>query len=165
MLRVRVGIPKGKRSPRFRAYVDSGSPWCLFKADIGDYLGLDIESGEQDELGGIIAASVELVYFHKLTLFVEDYWTIPIRAGFVRKLSTHGILGRDGFFVVFESNLTNLRNPPLSGWKESKGHSDRIRSSQHTASVTDGLAGPPLAHRRLGRLSDQDRIVRDRNQR
>lgn len=113
LLRVRLGIPKGKRSPRFPAYVDSGSPWCLFKADIGDYLGLDVESGDKDEIGGIIAGTPEPVYFHRVTLFVEDLGTIPIRAGFVRKLSTHGILGRDGFFDWYHIGFDQSEKPPL----------------------------------------------------
>lgn len=113
MLRVRLGILKGKRSPRFHVYVDSGSPWCLFKAGIGDYLGLDVESGDKDEIGGIMAAPSEPVYFHRLTLFVEEIGTIPIRAGFVRKLNTDGVLGRDGFFDYYQVGFDQSSKPPV----------------------------------------------------
>lgn len=112
-LRVRLGIPGGKRSPRFRAYVDSGSPWCLFKAAFGDYLGLHVESGDRDEIGGIIGGPSEPVYFHKLTLFIEEHWTMPIKAGFMRKLSAEGILGRDGFFDYFRVGFDQSAKPPI----------------------------------------------------
>lgn len=112
LLRVRIGIPKGKRGPRFRAYVDSGSPWCLFKSALGQFLGLDVESGEKDEVGGIVEGPVQPVYFHRLTLFIEDHWIIPVRAGFVKKLSADGILGRDGFFDNFRIGFDHTDKPP-----------------------------------------------------
>ena len=42
-------------SPRFDAIVDSGSPWCIFKADIGKMIGIsDITKGKPYSLGGVI---------------------------------------------------------------------------------------------------------------
>lgn len=114
ILRVRLGIPGGKRSPRFHGYVDSGSPWCLFKAAFGDYLGLDVESGDRDEIGGIVAGTpAEPVYFHRLTLFIQEHWTITVRVGLVRKLSADGILGRDGFFDYFLVGFDHSVKPPV----------------------------------------------------
>jgi len=34
------------RSPRLEAIVDSGSPWCLFHAEIGRFLNVPVEQGE-----------------------------------------------------------------------------------------------------------------------
>jgi len=113
MLLVRVGVPGGKRSPRFRAHVDSGSPYCIFKSDIGEYLGLEVEKGEESHVGGIIGGPREPIYFHKITLFVEDHWMVTIRAGFIRKLATHGILGRDGFFDHFRVAFDQSAKPPF----------------------------------------------------
>lgn len=113
ILRVRLGLPGGKRSPRFPAFVDSGSPWCMFKSDLADYLGIEWQKGEKSETGGIIAGAQDPIYFHKVSLFVEDNWTFPIRAGFVKKLSVAGILGRDGFFDHFLVQFDQSCKPPL----------------------------------------------------
>jgi len=112
-LRVRLGVQGGKRSPRFPAFVDSGSPWCIFKSDLADYLGIELEEGEKAEVGGILAGIKEPMYFHKVILFVEDHWTLSIRAGFVKKLCIPGILGRDGFFDHFLVQFDQSCKPAL----------------------------------------------------
>jgi len=40
MLWVRVGRSHSTKSPRFAAVVDSGSPYCLLRLDIADFLGI-----------------------------------------------------------------------------------------------------------------------------
>ncbi len=71
MLMVRIGLPKKSQSPRFRAVVDSGSPFCIFRADLGHLIGIDVERGERDAIGGIIPGVKEPIYFHQINLFVE----------------------------------------------------------------------------------------------
>lgn len=85
----------------------------MFKSDLADYLGIDLEAGEKTEVGGIIAGTREPIYFHKISLFVEDHWTFAIRAGFVKKLGAHGILGRDGFFDHFRVQFDQSSKPPF----------------------------------------------------
>jgi hypothetical protein len=80
---------------------------------LADYLGIELEKGEKGEIGGILTGSREPRYFHKVTLFVEDHWTFSVRAGFVRKLSVPGILGRDGFFDHFLVQFDHSGKPPV----------------------------------------------------
>ncbi|MBZ5694367.1 MAG: hypothetical protein LAN36_03295 [Acidobacteriia bacterium] len=100
LVNIRVGHDH-RQSPRFPAVVDSGSPWCLFKADVAAYLGIDYQSGIEDMIGGITQTTPEPVYFHKVRIFVETDWIIDVMAGFCKKLSVTGILGRNGFFDNF----------------------------------------------------------------
>src|ERR1700693_280562 len=85
------------RSNRIEAVVDSGSPWCLFHADIGSHIGVDITSGIKETWGGVVGGAVGEMYFHKVKLCLPGT-IIEVVAGFSAKLSVAGILGRSGFF-------------------------------------------------------------------
>ena len=100
-LRVRLANDKHPTSPRFPAVVDSGSPYCMLRAEFADLLGLDLESGAKSDIGGIIAGPKEPIWFHEVRLYVEADGVIDVTAGFVKKLGTTGILGRAGFFDNF----------------------------------------------------------------
>jgi len=98
-------------SKRFEAIVDSGSAICLFHAQIGKSLGLNIESGDKDTLGGVVGGSVGEVYYHEIKLKVlADI--IPITAGFSKNLSVAAILGRHGFFENYIVTFDPCSNPP-----------------------------------------------------
>jgi len=53
---------------KFEAIVDSGSPSCLFHADIGKAHGLKVEEGDEGPLGGVIGGAKGLVYYHRVKL-------------------------------------------------------------------------------------------------
>jgi len=55
----------------------------------------------------------EPIFFHKINLYAESDWVIPVRAGFMKKLHTHGILGRDGFFDNFHVHFDHSGSPPI----------------------------------------------------
>lgn len=112
MLSVRIGIAHDVWSPRFLAVVDSGSPWCIFPTALGEYLGLEVSSGIESELRGIIRTDAEPVYFHKIKIQIETNWNISVMAGFTKKLSADGILGRSGFFDSFSIRFDHSTNPP-----------------------------------------------------
>lgn len=112
MLSVRIGIAHDIWSPRFLAVVDSGSPWCIFPTALGDYLGLQVSSGIESELRGIIRTDSEPIYFHKIKIQIEANWNISVMAGFTRKLSADGILGRSGFFDNFLLRFDHSKDPP-----------------------------------------------------
>jgi hypothetical protein len=92
--------------------VDSGSPYCLFKADVATYLHLDLKSGPEGSLGGIIGGPVEPIYFHQVNIVIENNWTISVWAGFMKKLSVAAILGRAGFFDRFFVTFDHSTSPP-----------------------------------------------------
>ena len=97
-----VRVRKGhQQTPRFPAVVDSGSPYWLFRADVADYLGIDLTRGVKDFVGGVTTAPSEPIFFHKVNIVIESDWVIQVMAGFVKKPSVAGILGRNGFFDNF----------------------------------------------------------------
>jgi len=57
---------------KFEAIVDSGSPSCLFHADIGKAHGLKVEEGDEGPLGGVIGGAKGLVYYHRVKLAVAS---------------------------------------------------------------------------------------------
>jgi len=65
---------------KFEAIVDSGSPSCLFHADIGKAHGLKVEEGDEGPLGGVIGGAKGLVYYHRVKLAVASQ-IIPMSAG------------------------------------------------------------------------------------
>lgn len=114
MLQVRLGY-RHAQSQRFYAYVDSGSPYCMFKSGLATLIGLDPLKDPLviDELGGIIEGRMEPLYVHKVKLYIEQEWVIEVMAGFSKKLSVAGILGRTGFFDKFNIRFDHNVHPPV----------------------------------------------------
>lgn len=112
MLRVRLGY-RTAQSFRFYAYVDSGSPFCLFKWGLAKYLGISPTKGEFSErVGGVLHGKSERIYFHKVKLIIEPEWVVEVHAGFCRHLNATGILGRIGFFDNFKVTFDHSQHPP-----------------------------------------------------
>jgi hypothetical protein len=113
MIPIRLGF-KHARSPRIFAYLDSGSPYCLFKADLATLIGLDPSKNPlfTDDLGGVVEGPRDLAYFHKVIIYLEAGHRIELVAGFAKKLSTAGILGRSGFFEQFKVTFDHSCEPP-----------------------------------------------------
>lgn len=112
MLQVRVGH-NHRQTPRIAAVVDSGSPYCFFQSNVGEYLGIDVEHGIEHFVGGITKGAPEPVYFHKVQIYVEADWIVNVMAGFCKKLSVAAILGRNGFFDNFYVRFDHSSNPPV----------------------------------------------------
>jgi hypothetical protein len=112
MLKTRIGW-RHQKTPRFDAVVDSGSPWCLFRFELADLLGIDTLNGQEDLIGGISEGMQEPVYFHKVQLYIEDNWIIDVTAGFVKKLTFAALLGRNGFFDNFLVTFDHSYQPPM----------------------------------------------------
>ena len=91
--------------------MDSGSPWCLFHADVGLDIGIDIAKGIPHPLGGVVGGSVSQMYFHKVKLCLPGT-IIDIMAGFSEKLSVGGLLGRSGFFDKYTITFDPCSTPP-----------------------------------------------------
>jgi hypothetical protein len=70
----------------------------MFNADIGRYIGLDVEAGTLEQTIGI--DSLSNVYVHEISLFVPG-GPVNIRAGFMNGLRVAGLLGMNGFFENF----------------------------------------------------------------
>ena len=91
-----------KKSVRYLALVDSGADVCIFAAEIGELIGLDVFGGRERSVSGVVAGQMRPYYLHE----------VEIQVGEVRRLSTvgfmpdlapngHGLLGQTGFFDLF----------------------------------------------------------------
>jgi len=80
--------------------VDSGADECLFHASIGRSLGIDIESGQPRDFGGI--GGIIDGYTHPLEIQLQDFEeTVTIDASFTESNDVYAILGQAGFFENF----------------------------------------------------------------
>jgi hypothetical protein len=111
MLQVRVGT-RHQQTPRFLAIVHSGSPYCIFKKDVADILGIDLAKCPESMLYGMNQSS-EPAFFHKVKIYIEADWIIEVMAGFCKKLAATGILGRNGFFDNFHIRFDHSAAPPV----------------------------------------------------
>ncbi len=82
--------------------IDSGADFCIFDAEIGEYLGIDIKSGSEEVFGGIQERGSAKAYLHKVVVSIGGY-DYQIVAGFSYDIAKFGcaILGQKGFFDKF----------------------------------------------------------------
>lgn len=91
-----------KHAIRYAALIDSGADFCIFDAEIGEALGIDIHSGNREVFGGVQEAGVAEAFFHEIMLNVGG-WNHKTIIGFSYDIAKHGygILGQKGFFDIF----------------------------------------------------------------
>lgn len=89
------------RSVNYEVLVDSGTDFCIFDAQIGELLGINIKSGEKREVWGITGVS-EYYYVHQINIKVGD-WPYTIKAGFLPSIARmgYGVVGQNGLFDIF----------------------------------------------------------------
>lgn len=83
------------------AIADSGADFCIFHAEIGEEIGIDIESGKPQVFSGITKEQLT-AYFHDIKIGIGGY-EYDCYAGFSRDLVNmpYGLLGQVGFFDLF----------------------------------------------------------------
>jgi hypothetical protein len=113
LVNVRLGRGRTKPSYSIEALVDTGSPLCLFRADLGRLIGFDVEAGPGQEIGGVTTSEREPAYFHTVKLYIAGNWTVRVTVGFVETLHWAGILGRRGFFDRFAVRFDHSVSPPV----------------------------------------------------
>lgn len=101
---ITVRNPKNGKHQKYYALVDSGSDECIFDAEIGEVLGIDIKKGAQKKLHGVIEGKTQSYWLHDIEIEVGG-WPYRISAGFMYKLARngYGVLGQSGFFDRFKS--------------------------------------------------------------
>lgn len=87
---------------QYAALIDSGADFCIFEAEVGNYLGLDIKSGSPEQFGGIEGKGQAVAYLHKVNINIGG-WDYKTTIGFSYDIAKHGfgILGQKGFFDIF----------------------------------------------------------------
>jgi len=94
------------------AIIDSGADLCIFHAEIGEQIGLVVESGKVLQYYGISGQQLT-AYFHDVKIEVGGY-EFDCWAGFSRDIDNlpYGLLGQVGFFdlfnIVFDYNKERI---------------------------------------------------------
>ncbi|MBI2506553.1 MAG: aspartyl protease family protein [Candidatus Colwellbacteria bacterium] len=96
-----IEISFQNRSVPYEVLVDSGADFCIFDAEIGELLGIDIKNGEPQRVSGI-TGTIETYYVHPITVKVGG-WSYSIKAGFLPNIAPlgYGVVGQKGFFDIF----------------------------------------------------------------
>jgi hypothetical protein len=98
-----IKLQNGKESIQYEVLVDSGADLCLFSAEVGEAIGIDIGKGKLQEVFGV-GGKASIFYLHKVTINVGG-WDYKIEAGFMpsvgNKIMKHGLVGQKGFFENF----------------------------------------------------------------
>jgi len=97
-----VKICFGEKSIRYEALIDSGADFCIFEAEIGEYLGINIKKGIKIPFGGIQGGKDSTAFLHQVVLNVGG-WDYKTMVGFSDGISKRGfgVLGQKGFFDLF----------------------------------------------------------------
>ena len=88
---------------KYAALVDSGADFCIFDAEIGELLGIDVRSGRKEKFGGIQSVGAGNAYLHSVVLNIGG-WLYKTKVSFSYDMAPHGhgILGQKGFFDIFK---------------------------------------------------------------
>ena len=87
------------RSKRFEGMIDSGASQCMFHANIGRAIGLEVEKGECVKTSGVAGPSE--MFLHDISVYLPG-GIVTTRAGFSHTLPVAGLLGMTGFFEHFK---------------------------------------------------------------
>ena len=103
---------------RYEVLVDSGADACIFPAEIGELLGIDVASGKKDSVTGITGVP-QTYYLHPLSIRI-GVLAYVIEAGFLPHMADLGcgVVGQRGFFdlfrVVFDLQNERIELHPMS---------------------------------------------------
>lgn len=97
-----VKISAGQGILKYNVLIDSGADFCIFDAEIGEYLGIDVKSGKLESFGGIQEKGGAEAFLHQIVMNIGG-WDYKITVGFSYDIAKHGfgILGQKGFFDQF----------------------------------------------------------------
>lgn len=91
---------------KLMALIDSGADDCIFRAELGEQVGLDIKSGKRADYRGITGRTTP-VYFHDVTINVGG-WEHKCYAGFSQETPL-SVLGQNGFFNLYRIEFNLLK--------------------------------------------------------
>ena len=98
-----IRIRSNEKNFQYEVLVDSGADLCIFGAEVGEQIGIDVYSGKKREVFGI-GGKASIYYLHKVTIEVGG-WSFEIEAGFMPEVAgrvlPYGVVGQKGFFDIF----------------------------------------------------------------
>lgn len=92
------------KSASYLVLIDSGADFCIFHADLGKAIGIEIEKGKKLEYFGI-EGNKQFAYFHDINIEIQGWIKFSACVGFsydFTKNMPYGILGQKGFFNLFK---------------------------------------------------------------
>lgn len=97
-----IQLINGEQRVSYLAIIDSGADLCIFHAEIGEVIGIAVESGKLLQFSGISSQQLT-AYFHDIKIGVGGY-EFDCCAGFSRDIDNlpYGLLGQTGFFSLFD---------------------------------------------------------------
>jgi len=106
-----IGMAIGNEMLAYEAMIDSGADLNVFPASLGEALGLDIESGERGELGGVVAGALAPYYIRTVSIVVGGHRYNRVKVAFMPNLAPygHGLLGQRRFFDLFKVQFQFLK--------------------------------------------------------
>ncbi|MBI2100227.1 MAG: hypothetical protein HYT48_02735 [Candidatus Vogelbacteria bacterium] len=105
-----IEVTHGGISLKYEVLVDSGADLCIFDAEIGGLLSLDMKSGERLPVSGITGV-VEYYYAHEVTIRVGGQ-PFKVKVGFLKNFAKfgYGVVGQVGFFDMFVVKFDLLKS-------------------------------------------------------
>ena len=98
-----IKLKKKNQEVGYHVLVDSGADFCLFDAEMGEAIGIDIKKGKPREVFGV-GGKASLYYLHNMVIEIGG-WKYEIEAGFMPnvagKIMRYGLVGQKGFFENF----------------------------------------------------------------
>lgn len=97
-----IKVKHNSFSVGYEVLIDSGADLCIFDAEIGEILGIDIKSGQSGEVSGV-AGQISTIFVHTITIEVGGHSKI-IDVGFLPRVAgshNYGVVGQYGFFDQF----------------------------------------------------------------
>ena len=97
-----IQLIRGEKRVRYLVIIDSGADLCIFHAEIGELIGITVESGKLLQFSGIVSQQLT-AYFHDIKIEIDGY-EFDCYAGFSKDLGNlpYGLLGQLGFFNLFD---------------------------------------------------------------
>ncbi|MEK7518147.1 MAG: retroviral-like aspartic protease family protein [Patescibacteria group bacterium] len=107
---VPLSLKFGHKKKEFFALVDSGATISIFRSEVADSLGINVNSGKEIYLGGVGGRIKG--YIHKLEVEIAGkQFVCPVVFSY-EYLVSFNLLGRDVFFeqfrIIFEEKKNNL---------------------------------------------------------
>jgi len=95
-----IAIRGPMRERAFKALIDSGASFSIFRADVAELLGIDVEKGKSLYLVGI--GGRILGYLHEVPVSIDGTKFFICKIIFSREFTvSFNLLGRDNFFLPF----------------------------------------------------------------
>lgn len=92
---------------KYLALIDSGADFCIFHAQIGEALGIEIKNGKVLEFYGVTGEKKQ-AFFHNISIIIGG-WEKQCYCGFSHEFDEnkmpYGILGQKGFFNLFKVSM------------------------------------------------------------